>query len=185
MDSVLIPQFYIIRGQERRIIEQLKANNILFDVLNQEKTLKVNAQVVRSFDALSKPYEGHYMHSAKVVEKVNITMNFRPGDVLVPTNQNGSLFLHAVLQPMCEDSYFTWNYFDSYLQEKEYFSNYVFVNKLRSILQANPDLKQGYEAKKAADQEFASSEWQQLYYIYQHSPYFEPSYMMLPVFELK
>ena len=72
MDSVLIPQFYIIRGQERRIIEQLKANNILFDVLNQEKTLKVNAQVVRSFDALSKPYEGHYMHSAKVVEKVRI-----------------------------------------------------------------------------------------------------------------
>ncbi len=185
MDSVLIPQFYIIRGQERRIIEQLKANNILFDVLKQEKTLKVNAQVVRSFDALSKPYEGHYMHSAKVVEKVNMNMSFRPGDVLVPTNQNGSLFLHAVLQPMCEDSYFTWNYFDSYLQEKEYFSNYVFVNKLRSILQANPDLKQEYEAKKAADQEFATSEWQQLYYIYQHSPYFEPSYMMLPVFELK
>ncbi|MFM7595557.1 MAG: hypothetical protein ACKO4Y_05200 [Flavobacteriales bacterium] len=184
-DSIQIPQFYIIRGQERQIIGQLKANNILFEVLNQEKRLNVSAQVVRSFDALSKPYEGHYMHSAKLVEKVNITMSFRPGDVLVPTNQNGSFFLHAVLQPMCEDSYFTWNYFDSYLQEKEYFSNYVFIDKLRSILQANPGLKQDYEAKKAADPDFASSEWQQLYYIYQHSPYFEPSYMMLPVFELK
>jgi hypothetical protein len=157
LDSVEIPQFYIVRGQEHRIIEQLKANNILFEVLSQEKTLDVNAQFV----------------------------NFRPGDVLIPTNQNGSLFLHAVLQPVCEDSYFTWNYFDSYLQEKEYFSNYVFVEKLRSILQANPELRQAYEAKKAADQEFATSEWQQLYYIYQHSPYFEPSYMLLPVYELK
>jgi hypothetical protein len=153
--------------------------------LNQEKTLSVKAQFVRSFDAISKPYEGHYLHPNKAIEKVSMRMNFRPGDVLVPTNQNGSLFLHAVLQPMCEDSYFTWNYFDSYLQEKEYFSNYVFVEKLRSILQANPELRQEYEAKKVADKEFANSEWQQLYYIYQHSVYFEPSYMLLPVYELK
>jgi hypothetical protein len=185
LDSVEIPQFYIVRGQEHRIIEQLKANNILFEVLSQEKTLDVNAQFVRSFDAISKPYEGHYLHPTKAIEKVSMKMNFRSGDVLIPTNQNGSLFLHAVLQPMCEDSYFTWNYFDSYLQEKEYFSNYVFVEKLRSILQANPELRQAYEAKQAADQEFATSEWQQLYYIYQHSPYFEPSYMLLPVYELK
>ena len=185
LDSVEIPQFYIVRGQEHRIIEQLKANNILFEVLNQEKTLDVNAQFVRSFDAISKPYEGHYLHPTKAIEKVSMKMNFRPGDVLIPTNQNGSLFLHAVLQPMCEDSYFTWNYFDSYLQEKEYFSNYVFVEKLRSILQANPELRQAYEAKKAADKEFATSEWQQLYFIYQNSAYFEPSYMLLPVYELK
>ena len=53
------------------------------------------------------------------------------------------------------------------------------------ILQANPELRQAYEAKKVADKEFANSEWQQLYYIYQHSVYFEPSYMLLPVYELK
>jgi hypothetical protein len=90
-----------------------------------------------------------------------------------------------VLQPECEDSYFTWNYFDSYLQEKEYFSNYVFVDKIRNLLQYKPELRQAYEAKKISDPEFAASEWQQLYYLYQFSPYFEPSYMMLPVFELK
>jgi len=184
-DSIQIPQFYIIRGQERRIIDQLSANNILYDILNQEKTLEVNAQIVRSFDVISKPYEGHYLHPNKSIEKVAMKVVFRPGDVVVPTNQNGSLFLHSILQPMCEDSYFTWNYFDSYLQEKEYFSNYVFVQKLRSILNENPELRQAYEAKKSSDTEFAASEWQQLYYIYQHSPYFEPSYMMLPVYELK
>jgi hypothetical protein len=59
------------------------------------------------------------------------------------------------------------------------------VEKLRSILQANPELRQAYEAKKAADKEFATSEWQQLYFIYQNSAYFEPSYMLLPVYELK
>jgi hypothetical protein len=110
---------------------------------------------------------------------------FQAGDVIIPTNQNGSLFLHSVLQPEAEDSYFTWNFFDSYLQEKEYFSNYVFVDKIRALLKSQPELKQEFEAKKASDAEFAASEWQQLYFLYQHSPYFEPSYMMLPVFELK
>jgi hypothetical protein len=184
-DSLRIPRFYIIRGQERRIIEQLKSQGIVMNELRDAQKLTVKAQIVRSFDAISKPYEGHYMHPNKVIERVEKTIVFRPGDVIVPCNQNGSLFLHSVLQPEAEDSYFTWNYFDSYLQEKEYFSNYVFVDKIRSILKTNPELKQAYEAKKSSDPEFAASEWQQLYFLYQNSPYFEPSYMMLPVFELK
>lgn len=184
-DSIQIPKFYLVKGHEKRIINQLKANGILMEVLRTPKTLSVLAQVVKEFDAISKPYEGHYMHPNKIIARVQKEITFLPGDVLIPTNQNGSLFLHAVLQPECEDSYFTWNYFDSYLQEKEYFSNYVFVDKIRSLLQYKPELKQAYEAKKISDPEFAASEWQQLYYLYQFSPYFEPSYMMLPVFELK
>ena len=185
MDSVAIPKFYIIRGQETRIIEQLKANGILMDELKTEKKLMVYAQVVKSFDAISKPYEGHYMHVNKEIKRQKMWFTFQAGDVIIPTNQNGSLFLHSVLQPEAEDSYFTWNFFDSYLQEKEYFSNYVFVDKIRALLKSQPELKQEFEAKKASDAEFAASEWQQLYFLYQHSPYFEPSYMMLPVFELK
>lgn len=184
-DSILIPRFYIVRGQEQKIIDQLKANGILFETLKTEKTMTVWAQIVKQFEAISKPYEGHYMHTKKQIDRVKLNYTFRPGDVVIPSNQNGSLFLHSVLQPEAEDSYFTWNYFDSYLQEKEYFSNYVFVDKIRSILTERPELKQQYEQKKQEDAEFAQSEWQQLYYLYQESPYFEPSYMMLPVFELK
>lgn len=184
-DSLEIPSFYIIKGHEKRIITQLKANGILMETLKEPKKLKVLAQVVRSFDAISKPYEGHYMHPNKTIARMEKEITFLPGDVLVPTNQNGAQLLHAVLQPEREDSYFTWNYFDAYLQEKEYFSNYVFVDKIRNLLQSNLELKQAYEAKKNSDPSFAASEWDQLYYLYQHSPYFEPSYMTLPVFELK
>ncbi|MFM7723345.1 MAG: hypothetical protein ACKO7O_00990, partial [Bacteroidota bacterium] len=184
-DSLRIPRFYVIRGQERRIIEQLKFHGIVINELREAQKLTVKAQIVRSFDAISKPYEGHYMHPNKVIERVEKSIVFRPGDVIIPCNQNGSLFLHSVLQPEAEDSYFTWNYFDSYLQEKEYFSNYVFVDKIRNLLKTQPELKQAYEAKKSSDPEFAASEWQQLYFLYQNSQYFEPSYMMLPVFELK
>lgn len=184
-DSVEIPKFYVVKGQETEIIEHLRSNGILFEVMQENKKLPVLAQIVNNYKSLSKPYEGHFMHTQKDIQRVSVNYQFRPGDILIPTNQNGSLFLHSVLQPECEDSYFTWNYFDSYLQEKEYFSNYVFIDKIRGILQANPELKQEYEAKKLEDKEFAQSEWQQLYFLYQRSPFFEPSYMMLPVFELK
>lgn len=184
-DSLAIPSFYVLRGQERRIIRQLKANGIEFNALDQEKKLWVKAQIVRSFDALSKPYEGHYMHASKTIERVPQWVTFRAGDILIPTKQKGANFIHSVLQPEAEDSYFTWNYFDSYLQEKEYFSNYVFKDKIEEILANNPDLQKAYDEKKRMDSDFASSEWQQLYYLYQNSPYFEPSYMMLPVFELE
>lgn len=185
LDSLSIPKFYIVRGHEKRIIEHLKQNGIVMNELQEEKAMVVTAQVVRSFDALAKPYEGHYMHPNKIIERIEKKVVFRPGDVVIPSNQNGSLFLHSVLQPETEDSYFTWNYFDAYLQEKEYFSNYVFVDKIRSLLQSKAELRQAYEAKKSSDPEFAASEWQQLYYLYQNSPYFEASYMTLPVFELK
>jgi len=184
-DSIAIPSYYLVRGQERKIIEQLVANGIAIETLKEEKKLRVKAQVVRSFDAISKPYEGHYMHPSKEIERVEQWITFRPGDVLISTKQIGGQFLHSVLQPEAEDSYFTWNYFDSYLQEKEYFSNYVFKDKIKEILQNNPELKKAYETKRQNDSDFANSEWQQLYFLYQNSVYFEPSYMMLPVFELE
>ena len=184
-DSIAIPSYYLVRGQERKIIEQLVANGIAIETLKEEKKLRVKAQVVRSFDAISKPYEGHYMHPSKEIERVEQWITFRPGDVLISTKQIGGQFLHSVLQPEAEDSYFTWNYFDSYLQEKEYFSNYVFKDKIKEILQNNPELQKAYETKRQNDTDFANSEWQQLYFLYQNSVYFEPSYMMLPIFELE
>jgi hypothetical protein len=45
-------------------------------------------------------------------------------------------------------------------------------------------LKKTYEEKKALDIKFAQSEWDQLFYIYQRSPYFEQTYMRLPVFQI-
>jgi hypothetical protein len=112
------------------------------------------------------------------------TILLKPGDILVPAQQYRANFIHAVLQPKAEDSYLTWNFFDSYLQQKEYFSAYVFKAQIESILENNPLLKKAYEEKKALDIKFAQSEWDQLFYIYQRSPYFEPTFMRLPVYEL-
>ena len=63
-----------------------------------------------------------------------------------------------MLQPEAEDSYFTWNFFDSYLQQKEYFSSYVFIDKIDHILKNNPTLRKEYKTKRKEDSSFRESE---------------------------
>jgi hypothetical protein len=118
------------------------------------------------------------------VDKQLITLELNPSDILIACSQDKANLIHAVLQPLAEDSYLTWNFFDSYLQQKEYFSAYVFKDQIAEILEAQPKLKEAYEQRKQLDIKFANDEWEQLYFIYRNSPFFEPSFMRLPVYEI-
>ena len=63
------------------------------------------------------------------------------------------------------DSYFSWNFFDSYLQQKEYFSSYVFEDKALEILAKDKELKNDLK-RKASDKEFRENAYAQLHFIY-------------------
>ena len=67
---------------------------------------------------------------------------------MVNSNQDAALFIHSVLQPELEDAYLSWNFFDSYLQQKEYFSSYVFIDKIEEILLNDQKNKKGIRTKE-------------------------------------
>jgi hypothetical protein len=181
-DSVKIPSYYIVGAQESQIISFLKLNGVQFQTVETFLKKKVYCQVVKDYKAPMRPYEGHFKLSKLEVETIEKEIQLKPGDILIPTQQDRALFIHSVLQGEAEDSYLSWNFFDSYLQQKEYFSSYVFKENLARILAENPLLKSKYEERKALDVQFAKSEWDQLFYIYQNSPYFEQSFMRLPIY---
>lgn len=185
-DSATVPKYYIVSGQEQALIERLESNQIDLTRITASsiKTIEVSSFIVKDFKAPSKPYEGHFKLQNLQIDKQLITLELKPGDILIACNQDKANFIHAVLQPLAEDSYLTWNFFDSYLQQKEYFSAYVFKDQIAEILEAQPKLKEVYEQRKQLDVKFANDEWAQLYFIYQNSPYFEPSFMRLPVYEV-
>jgi hypothetical protein len=183
-DSVLVPDYYIVGSQEKEVIRRLKMNQITFRKVLKDSLVDVQSFVVSNFKSSDKPYEGHFKHKEMNYELKNMKYQLKPGDIIIPTKQNSAMFIHSVLQPKTEDSYFTWNFFDSYLQEKEYFSNYVFIDKIQEILDSDSKIKEEYNRRKNDDESFRNSEWQQLYYIYSKSNYFEPSFMRLPVYQL-
>ena len=140
---------------------------------------------MKGFKSNDRPYEGHFIHyeiSTELVKPLEVML--KEGDVLIPTNQRNRRFVISVLEPEMPDSYFAWNYLDSYVQQKEYFSSYVFEDKAAEILKGDTELKRLFEAKKSTDQEFAKNANQQLYFIYQHSEYYEPTHNLLPIFRL-
>ncbi len=182
-DSVLVPRYYIVGRQCKDVIDRLHANGVRYSVFQKDTMMKAWITRVISFKSSGNPYEGHYLHNNVETVVEEQLVHLKKGDILIETAQQ-PVFLHAVLQPKAEDSYFAWNFFDSYVQQKEYFSAYVFEDRAVELLLENPVLKLKFEERLRTDEKFKNSTWEQLYFIYRNSPNFEPSWHRLPVYQL-
>ncbi|AEA45870.1 peptidase M14 [Fluviicola taffensis] len=183
-DSVIIPKGYIISKEATEIIERLQMNGV--EMIEMDSSMKqVHTIRIVDFETGSKPYEGHFIHrKVKSTEQEEI-VRVPKGSVWIPCDQKRTRFIVSVLEPRCEDSYFAWNFMDSYLQEKEYFSAYVFEDEAANLLKENPSLRQMLENKKSIDPEFAKSGEAQLFFVYQNSDRFEKkTFNRLPIFKV-
>ena len=182
-DSLIVPKYYIIGCQEDDVIRRLKANNIKYRRVLKDSVLALGTYFIEDYKVFNSPYEGHFrLYDTKAIESLRM-VSLKKGDLIVSSRQRGARLIHSVLYPKCEDSYFSWNFFDSYLQQKEYFSSYVFVDKIEQILYYDPVLWEEFNEKKSRDASFRNSEREQLNFIYQRSNYFEEkTFKVLPVF---
>jgi hypothetical protein len=146
----------------------------------------IDAEVyfIDDYKSPSKPYEGHFNHNSVRVSKRNVRVQCFEGDWLIPMDQAARRYLIEVLEPQGEDSFFAWNFFDSVLQQKEWFSDYVFEEKAIELLAADKNLAASFEAAKLQSAEMQESRWMQLYWIYKHSPYYEQTAFRYPVFRI-
>lgn len=179
-----IPSYFVVARQEQKVIDCLRRNQIQFYEVKSDSVIAGNLFRINDFKSLTKPYEGHFKHHSIKVERFSSQLILKPGDIIIPTKQKARNYILSTLIPDTEDSFFSWNFFDSYLQQKEYFSSYVFIDQVKSILDSNPTLKAVFEKKKMENEAFRNSEWDQLYFIYKNSPYFEKSFMILPIYTI-
>ncbi|MDK2771449.1 MAG: hypothetical protein KYX68_04365 [Flavobacterium sp.] len=182
--EVTIPSFYVIPQSQWPVIELLKLNKIEIQPLAQDTEIVVESYKIASFETTKYPYEGHYGHYNTSVSKSTQKIKFRKGDFMVATNQKGVKFLLETLEPEAVDSYFNWNFFDPILQQKEYFSAYVFEDLAKEILDKNPNLKAEFEAKKQSDTKFAENGAAQLDWVYKHSVYYEKAHLQYPIYRV-
>jgi hypothetical protein len=184
-NSIDIPDYYVIGRQCTDVIERLKANNVEMERYLTKENSSIEQYKMQEFESSKRPYEGHFMHSKMSAELVKpYQIMLKEGDVLISTNQQNRRFIISVLEPEMPDSYFAWNFFDSYVQQKEYFSSYVFEDKAAELLADDPELKKEFDEKKASDKEFRENGYAQLYFIYQNSEFYEPTHKLLPIFRI-
>lgn len=183
-DTVEVPAAYLIKKSWKQVIERLDANKIQYSAIKKDTILLVDAYTIEDYDTRNAPYEGHYLHSNTRVSKQSKKIQFREGDLLIPTRQPGIRYLMETLEPQGPDSFFNWNFFDTVLQRKEGFSPYVFEDVAIEMLQKDSLLRQEFETKKEAELNFANNWYAQLNWIFERSEHFEQAYLSYPVYRV-
>jgi len=159
----------------------MERNGVKTHHLKTDTILLVQTYFIADYKTPARPFEGHYLHNNVKVSVKEALIKFYQGDAVVYTDQALNRYIVETLEPQGVDSFFAWNFFDSILGQKEYFSDYVFEDVAAGLLKKDPELKKKLEAEKAKNPDVAKSAATQLSFIYKNSAYFEPTFMRYPV----
>lgn len=180
-DSIEKPFAYVIPQAWYKVIDRLKTNGCLLRRSISDTAFSMEYYRIEDITMATRPYEGHFLHSDIKVSKHSEMIHVRKGDYfLILPNR----FAIETLEPTAHDPFMAWNFFDPILQQKEWYSAYVFDDIAADLLKKDKTLRKEFEAKREAEPEFAKNYQAQLYYIYQHSPHYEKAHMRYPVYRL-
>lgn len=179
------PTGYVIPQGWQEVITLLKRNGIIMRPLTRDTSITVTAYYLQDYKTGSRPYEGHYLHTGVQVRPEVQRLTFHKGDYVITTDQPANRYLIETLEPQAMDSFFAWNFFDSVLDQKEYFAGYIFEDTAAELLKKDPALRQKLADKRASDKAFADNANAQLEFIYRQTPYFEKTFNRYPVYRLE
>ncbi len=179
------PSAYILPQGWWKVAELLQTNRVRMIPLKKDTVIEVEVYRIEEYKSSPRPWEGHHINTEVKTSKTVQQLAFRKGDWLIDMNQPANKFLMNVLEPTGEDSYFTWNFFDPILGQKEGYSGYVFEDIAEEYLKKNPAVKEKLEQRRATDSSFAKSAGAQLNFVYQLSPYHEPGLLRYPVYRIR
>ncbi len=185
-DAYIIPKEWLMKFSNQYIIgEWIKSNSFV----QNDTSIIASYYVIDNYSTTKSPYEGHYMHYNTSVVLKTEKVHLHKGDLILRVNPSENVCDAAVmkkclvqlLEPVAEDSYFNWNFFDPILQQKEGYSDYVFEDLAAEELKQNPSLAKALEEAKLKDANLAQNGGAQLNWVYQHSIYREPGYKRYPI----
>lgn len=183
--TVFAPQAYVIPKTWTTVVSLLRNNGVKIVRLPKDTTLEVTAYHIDKYETLPQPYERHYLHKNVQVTSQKVKLRFAEGDYFIPTAQPAKRYLVETLEPTAPDAFFAWNFFDGILQQKEYFSDYVFEDVAAQLINNDPALKKELDEKKKSDPDFAKNGEAQLDFVYRHSKYLEPTANRYPVYRVE
>jgi hypothetical protein len=179
------PKAYIIPKGWWKVIDILTLNGVKMERLEKDSIMEVNAFRIENLKAMPNAYEGHHKNTKVDGEWKKEKVPFLKGDYLIYLNQETNRYLVEMLEPMGDDSFLSWNFFDGVMQAKEYYSDYRWNPVAEKYLEKNPALREELEKKKKSDTTFANSTAAQLDFVFKNSTWYEPTHKRYPVFRVE
>jgi hypothetical protein len=181
--TVPAPRAYVVPQQWREAIERLQWNGVKLERVEAERQEEVGVYRIDAVNSRGHAYEGHMFHDEVTLVRGRETVTIRAGDYLVPLDQDNARYAVETLEPQGHDSFFRWGFFNSVLEKKEAYSDYVFEDEAERMLAAEPELAAKFEAWKVANPELLKDQGAVLDYIFAHcARWHEPEWRRYPVF---
>ena len=183
--EVTAPKFYVVPQEWREIIQRLEWNCVQMERVKETRQQVLQTYHIKDVKTRSTPYEGHMFHDEVELEICSETVTVRAGDYLVPMKQEKARYVIETLEPQAHDSFFRWGFFNSVLEKKEAFSNYVFEDTAVELLEAEPDLRKQFETWKAENPQLLADQQAVLDFIFTRCKRFnEPEWRRYPIFRI-
>jgi hypothetical protein len=107
------------------------------------------------------------------------------GDYLLYLNQPNVRYAVETLEPQAHDSFFRWGFFNSVLEKKEAFSDYVFEDSAYDMLQTEPELAEKFNVWKTQNPELLNNQEAVLNFIFANGKRFhEPEWRRYPIYSI-
>ena len=184
-DIVEKPIAYVIPQGWWSVIDLLKLNEVKMIRLKKDSIVKVSAYHIDSYKSFPKAYEKHHKNYDVSISKKEENIKFLNGDYIITLNQPSNRYLVETLEPTGDDGFFSWNFFDAILQEKEGYSDYRWDSLAEQILKKDNILRQNFQQKKLSDTLFSKNADAQLNYIYKNSAWYEREHLRYPVYRIE
>ncbi|MBY0573125.1 MAG: peptidase M14 [Undibacterium sp.] len=179
------PKAYLISQAWREVIERLEWNGVVLHQLEVAQSMQVQSYCIESVNPLPSSYEGHLFFNDMELTTETVTVQAQAGDYLLYLNQQNARYAMETLEPQAHDSFFRWGFFNTVLEKKEAFSDYVFEDSAYEMLQTEPELKAKFERWKEAHPEQLSDQKAVLDFIFANGQRFhEPEWRRYPIFSV-
>nr|GEU28147.1 hypothetical protein [Tanacetum cinerariifolium] len=149
--TVRAPKGYIVPQAWREAVERLKWNGVQMAPFDEAVTIEAQYYHIASVTSRPNAYEGHLYHDHVELEARTGTFTVQAGDWFIPLKQPNARYAVETLEPQGHDSFFRWGFFNSVLEKKEAYSDYVFEDLAMDMLATEPALQAQFDAWKAAN----------------------------------
>ncbi len=183
--SAAPPRAYLLPQAWHDVALRLQAHRVPLQRAARAARVPAEAYRIERYEKRRVPFEGRHLHDVLEVRAEPMLAEVAEGDWVIPLGGPHDRFVVEVLEPLGIDSFFRWSFFDSVLDKKESFSDYVFEDEAERLLAAEPDLRGRFEAWKTEHPERVGDRQAVLSFIFLGSRrHAEPAWRRCPVLRL-
>ncbi len=179
--SLTRPTAYWVPSYRTDLIERLKLQGLQMETLNVPRTVPVEMLRLNDPKLAARTNEAHVQIAVTDVTPEAHDWTYPAGSVRVPTDQPMGDIAVLLLEPQSAESFFAWGMFPEVLNRVEYIEAYAIAPLAERMLAADPELKTAFEAKLAAEPDFAADGDARLAWFYEQTPFYDSRYRLYPV----